>query len=118
MVLVEQPEVAALRFAILASDLLARCFSNDGSILVVEVGVVSVPHVTLIAEVLLSASVIELVPEWRLGGQPVEQTLPIPVAGCFSSVGIRSLWPVTHTELLGVKYHKLWDYRGSQSCRK
>jgi hypothetical protein len=55
---------------------------------------------------LLSAAAGDLVPEWRLSGQPVEQTLPIPVAGCFGRVRIRSLWLVAHTQLFTVKYDK------------
>jgi hypothetical protein len=115
VILVEQPEVTAPRFTVLASDLLARCFPEEWCILVVEVGVLGVAYVTVIAEVSLSASVVNLVPEWGLGGQPVEQTLPIPVSGCFDSVRVRSLWSVAHTQLFEVGYHNRWDYREAQS---
>lgn len=77
MVLVEQPEVAPPCFAVFASDLLARRFPKYGCVLVVEVGVIGVPYATAIAEVLLTASVSDLIPKGWLGGQPVKQTLPV-----------------------------------------
>jgi hypothetical protein len=93
-----------------ASDLLAGCFPKDRCVLVVEISVFSVPYVATITEIRLSASIGNLIPEWGVGGQPVKQTLPIPVAGCFSSVGIRSLWPVAHTVYYIIDYFKCWDY--------
>ena len=73
-----------------------------------EVGVLGVPHVAVVAEVLLPAAIGDLVPERWLGGQSVEQTLPIPVAGCFSSVGVRSLWPVSHVHCYVIGKINIW----------
>ena len=106
VVLIERPEVTASCVAVLASDLLARCFPKYRGILVVDVGVVSVLYVTIVTEVFLTASVGELIPEWGVGGHLVKQTPPVSVAGCFSSVGIRSLWPVAQIVQHVIDYRK------------
>ena len=40
-------------FGVLAGELLAGRFAEDGRILVVEIGVFGVPHVAVVAEILL-----------------------------------------------------------------
>ena len=89
--------MAAPRLAVFARELLAGCFPEEWSVLLVEVGVVGVPHVTILIKVLLTTTVGDLVPEWSVCGQPLEQTLPIPVTDRVSGVCVRSLWPVAHT---------------------
>lgn len=78
-------------------ELLARCFPEDRRVLFVQVGVVGVPYVAVLVEVLLAATECDLVPERGVGGQLLEQTLPIPVTDRGSSVRVRSLRPVDHT---------------------
>ena len=46
----------------------------------------------------LGTSVGDLVPEWGVGGQPVEQAVSVPVADRFRSVLVRALWPVAHID--------------------
>ncbi len=96
MILLKQPEVAAPCLAVFAGELLTGCFPEYRGVLVVEIGVLGVPHVAVIAEVLLPAAIGELIPEQGVCGQPVKQTLPIPVADRVGSVRVRSLWPVAH----------------------
>jgi len=81
-----------------SGELLARRFPKDWGVLPVQIGVLGVPHVTVVVEVLLATTVVDLVPEWGVCGQPVEQTLPVPVTDRVSSVRVRSLWPVAQTQ--------------------
>jgi hypothetical protein len=62
----------------------------------VEVGVLGFPHVAVFVEVLLTATVGDLVPERGVCGQPLGQALPIPVTDRVGSVRVCSLWPVAH----------------------
>jgi len=84
--------------AVFPGDLLARRFTKEWCVLVVQVSIFGVPYVPIFVEILLPTPIGELVPEWGVGGQPVEQTVPIPVTDRFSSVRVRSLWPVAHTQ--------------------
>ena len=45
----------------------------------------------------LGTSVGDLVPEWGVGGQPVEQAVSVPVADRFRGVLVRPLWRAAHT---------------------
>jgi len=98
----EQFEVAAPGLCVFPGELLARRFPEEWCVLPVEVGVVGVPHIAIFIEVLLTATVIDLIPEWGVCGQPVKQALPIPVTDRVSSVGVCSLWPVAHTRKYSV----------------
>jgi len=94
--------VATPCLAVFASELLTGCFPEERRVLLVQVGVVGVPYVAIFVEVLLPATVRDLIPEWGVGGQPVEQALPVPVTDRFSSVRVRSLWPVARTSKYSV----------------
>ena len=50
-------------FAVFANELLARCFPEERRVLLVQVGVVGVPYVAIFVEVLLPATVRDLIPE-------------------------------------------------------
>ena len=49
----------------------------------------------------LGTAVGELVPEWGVGGQPVEQTLMVPVADRFRGVLVRAPWQAAHRDCVG-----------------
>lgn len=66
------------------------------SVFVIPVGVHAVPRVTTLTELLLSASVSDLVPEWSMGGQSVEQTLSTLLDTRVSSECVCPLWLTTH----------------------
>jgi len=102
--------VTAPGFAVFPGELLTRRFPKDGGILFIQVGVLGVPYVTVFIEVLLAASVVDLVSEWGVCGQPLGQALPIPVTDRVSSVRVRSLGPVAHRENIVSEFCKRVDY--------
>ena len=80
---------------------MAGCFSEDGGVVAVEVIELGVPDVAVVGEVLLSATVGNLFPEWSVGSQPVEQAVSIPVADRFCGVLVRALWRAAHRDCVG-----------------
>lgn len=103
VVLVSKREERPPHFRVLASDLLAGGFAEDGCVVTVEVGILyTVPYVFLAVKVGLAASVRDLIPQRSVGGggQPLEQAFSVPFADRCGSILVRSLWQVAHSHFM------------------
>jgi hypothetical protein len=81
--------------------LLAGGLPENRGVLSVEVVVVDIPHVAILVEVGVAASIRELIPQGRVRRQPIEQALPIPVGDRLCGVLVRALWPPAHIDNSG-----------------
>lgn len=109
MVRLEQAEVTLPCVAVFAGDLLASSLAEYRCVVVVQVSVLGVPDIAILSEVLLSASVGELVPQGSVCGQPLEQTLAVPLTDRFRGVLVRALWSVAHVLYVGLLACERWD---------
>jgi len=102
------PEAVHINTEIVKSDRVHRAFYLvDDALCIREFR----RDVAVVRKVFLSASIVELVPQGGVCGQPLEQALPIPLASGCGSVLVRALWPVAHVLAVSFSFCKHWDCR-------